>query len=156
MPEAGTTGTFDTVVLEYTLNLCPGLEEMRATVRDALKLTVKGGTVVAISRACDSGSELAEAMVRMGVDPNELGVSNLTNKEIACLRPKEAVLLVSHVTLRQADLDDYPESADDNKQKALEFATRVRQSAVPPDIRGTFPERFVTKIIDIGLVWHHR
>jgi hypothetical protein len=64
---------FPIVVLEYTLNHASDLEDMRSMVSDALSRTEEGGSVVAISRACDNGQELAERMLRSGVTSEDMG-----------------------------------------------------------------------------------
>jgi hypothetical protein len=138
------------VVLEYDLNLVPEtrglpdrLRQLREVVKDALAKVDPGGVVVAIARACDSGQELAELMVKQGVPPHDLGISNVVNSEIACLRPQSAVFLASIRTYR-GNL----ESAD-----PIAFARNVRKSPVEPDARLSLPESFSTRILDVGLIW---
>lgn len=140
--EAGTR-RFRTVALRYSLNACDGLEEMRRLLSHAHEVLHPRGRVVAIARALDSGQELAERMVESGIAPEDLGISNLTNKEITCLRPTSCVFLPGVKVLTDAS----------NSRNVDEFVRDVRKSKVNLELRGELPRRFVTKTLDVGLTW---
>jgi hypothetical protein len=135
------------LLLHYDLNyaVVDGLEGLRKVRDEALQRLVPGGVVVAVARACDSGQELAEKLVESGIPPAELGVSNLTNKEIACLRPSSCVFLPGVRVL----------PADCNSRTVDDFVRDVRKSSVNLELRGpiTGTRRFVTKTLDVGLTW---
>jgi len=136
---------WDAVGLMYCFNFLPDLEARRKLRDRALKLVRPGGVVAAVSRACDCGQELAMRMVASGVPPAALGLSNLSNREIVGLQPQAGVFLTSVVTFAPTGSND--------AMRFREFASDVRKSTVPPDLRFVPEHRFITRIVDIGLTW---
>lgn len=148
---------FGAVILRYALNHAKDLEDMRSMVSDAMERTSPGGLVVAVARACDNGQELAERMVQSGIDPEQLGVANLSNGEIARLQPNAAVILTSSSVFKLTDStfgteEELAEKRRIESARFLEWAGRVRQAPTAPELR-FHPERLATRITDVGLVW---
>lgn len=142
----GVPGTGDpywrVALLPWCLNYAPeGLEGLRATVAAARRLVGPDGEIVAVARAFDSGRELAERMVSAGATPTGLGAANLTSKEIACLRPDDAVALENVTRFRS------------RVESAQEFADRVFLSPRLAQVDFHLPDGFVVKTLDIGLTW---
>ena len=136
---------FGCVVLRYALNYAKDLEDMRSMVSDAMERTKPGGSVVAVARACDSGVELAEEMVRTGVLPEALGITNLSNGEIGRLKPLDAVLLTGSSVFKSTD-------SETDETRFRDWVLQVRQSPIAPDIR-FLPKKLATRIVDVGLLW---
>lgn len=134
------------VSLPWCLNWYDTLEEKLRVVREALEFVDDGGMVIAVARACDSGQELAERMVAGGVPLNELGVSNLSSRDIVALRPSQACFLAGQ------SLFSVSKELDKNLPRFLSFARNVRRSRVEPDIRFK-PQQLCTRLLSVGLIW---
>lgn len=137
----------DVVLLPFCLNYAGDIEAKRAVIQAALECTNAGGLVLAWARACDSGFSLAERMVSHGVDPEKLGISNLSNKDIIGLRPDKGFFIQEMASFRAPRVTDV-----EDLELFHAFATEVRKSLVDPDIRAV-PRSLATTLITVGLVW---
>jgi hypothetical protein len=132
---------YDVVGLAWSLNFIEGLEARRALLRRATEQLKPGGRVVAIARACDSGIELVDWFKRSGWPPKS---GNLLNKEIAQLRPSSGIFILNHAVYRRKEEDEVREQ---------KFVDDVLKTPSPPKAWGALPDRFVVKIMDVGLIW---
>jgi len=146
-------GKFDRIVLKYTLNCVEGLVQRRQ-IRDAgLALLKPGGALIAVSRAFDSGKDLAEALVRVGVPTARLGSRNLTNKEIATLKPKGATMLNDFRVLRRTRRTN---NGPAEVRRFLEETLKFRNLELEDDQAAGLPESLRANIIDIALLWEKK
>lgn len=125
-----------------------GLEGKRRIVKAMLKQTPAGGTLAAVVRCCDHAEELARRLVLSGTPAEELGLINLTNKEIAALKPTLAEYLVSFNTYRAAK---WPEESN----PSLAFTRHVIGNYDFSDMRCTLDDGFKVSFVQVGLIWRN-
>ena len=136
------------LVPREALETADGLAERRGIIDAALNRAGTGGLVVAVARCCESGEELIERLVQAGTPLRKLRLPNLSNKDIASLRPNGAVFLMNTATYKEKHWKHR-----NNPEKA--FARRVL--GVPdPEVRCKLRDGFVTRVIHVGLVWHEK
>lgn len=140
---------FDRVVLKYTLNHVSELESQRKVIDECLRILKPGGAILSVARACDSGQDIAEEMVRVGVPPTRIGLVNLGNKDIAVLKPKMGVFLSDFKMLRKR-----PNCDPDVVRGFLQDILKLKE---PPPLDNdqiqSFPDLIRAKVLDIALVW---
>ena len=139
------SGFDPSIVLNHTLNECEDIEGMRAEVKSKLDTLDKGMCLVAVARCCDSGYELAERLTASGC---VFAVTNLMNNEISMLRP-EYVVLFESVRIFNGD-----EDADRSVSQVVDFTKEVFPGCkIGSPFECSLPKRFVTKVLDAGMLW---
>jgi hypothetical protein len=134
------------LVPRIALESAQGLTELRDVVKAGIAKAPAGGSVAAVARCCDSGEALVQKMVASGCDPDSLGLPNLTNKEIACLKPTAAAYLVNPITYRERHWTSWA-----NPEKAF---AKWMLGVDNPDIRCAISDKFVVLMVQIGLIWN--
>ena len=138
-----------------------GVPEKRSHVQRLLKEMEQGNTLIGIARCMDCNQALVERMVKSGVHPDDLKLPNLTNKEIAALKPNAAMLLETVVKFRVKHWSGpWVEGDPRNGQTPTKlFARRMlglqddQGAAREPDIRFDLDDGFIVLFKQVGLVW---
>jgi SAM-dependent methyltransferase len=90
--------SFDVVYLTNVLDRYEA-GDRKALVAEAARVVKNGGRVIALSPACDDAIEAYDLATGYGVDTKEFVSRRLTNRDIARLRPHEAVFFLGKVVI---------------------------------------------------------
>lgn len=142
-------GSFDRVILKYTLNYVREIEKKRNIIEECKRVLAPTGFILSLSRACDSGLELAELIVRSGVPPDKLNISNLGNKTIVMLKPRNAEFLSNFLLIHEKQTKDKNVLRDFIKEvlkkQVIPYMTDEQLDSMSCELR--------VKLLDIGLIW---
>lgn len=149
-------GSYDQVVLKWVLNHYTDLESRRKVIKECRRVVQDKGIVIAISRCCDSGEEVAKQLVRVGIQ--DLKIGNILNRDVKPLRPKVALMFPSFANIRRrSGHNTSPEQVEFIRNTYRTFVKEVLRS--PKDYKldddqiDSMPNSFRSNLLDIALVW---
>jgi SAM-dependent methyltransferase len=134
-PDASYDVVYLTRVLEHY-----DLESRRKLIKECARVTKNSGRIVAFSPACDDAREAYELLEPYGVDTKEFLKRRLTNRDIASLKPHEAVFFQDIVVPA-------------NRDRLLVILKSLGLDAKLEHL-WTAKKKFPIKRFFIGMVWH--
>ena len=137
------------ILVKWALTGLEKPDERKLLIREGLECLKPGGVLVTIDRACDNGKELAEHCVRAGTPAPALCIGNLSNRDIAVLRPDNAVFLTGFLHKKK----DRVKSEEFTLQETEDLFYEVFQTFPDQALRKPIPTPFTVNLLTVGMIW---